>query len=485
MKSEGGGDKLPSGLMLVRCDQCQAKYKITIKSAPGKPVTFRCGKCKTLIKISPEEIAAQAGPARPVAAPPPVKAAAGAETVKVNCLKCGTPFIKPVEEKSPICYQCRIDSLVNKIKDKYGVTAAPAAAEDVHRYTIRSADGLVLGPIRLRSVKVLAREKRIKGTEDVSKDGSDYRPLLSYPELAELFPELKEIMDTSGLEDKVEEAFMAAFGKEEEPEPGPPAALPEPPLPPPSAEVSEEPSEPAAPQIPAESEPSPPPPEPASPPESESPAAEEPEPAVPPPSKAAAPAPEPAEAAGEPAPPVVKVEESFSLEEPTPSPAEPPAPPPEAPAPRPPAKVSEEPSEPAAPETLAEAEPSPPPPELAAERPCRRKAAVEDEEVGKEWNGSEEEEEIIEDLEPLPEPPPDARYRIRYPDGLMLGPVKLATIKELFQSGNLTGQEEVQRENEPWAAFAELPELADLVGEADVISDDEILELTDVLEEKT
>lgn len=528
--------------MLVKCDQCQAKYKLTIKAKPGKPVTFRCGKCKHLIEISAERIAAEAGPTPETAAPlppeskPAPKAAPGAETVKVNCLKCGNPFIKPAEDKNPICHQCRIDSLVGKIKEKYGVSVLPPrepSSEDARRYTIRSADGLVLGPIKLRSIKVLAREKRLKGVEEVSVDGGEYQPLLRYHELAELFPDLKEILDTSGLEDKVDEAFMAAFGKEEAAGPPPAPAIPSapepppetpaPPAPEPAPEPEPETSAPAPepePTAPPEPEPAsapeppdqppdsavspeePPPPEPPPPEEIEAEAG--PAPSAPPPPEPKSPEPEPPPAAPE-SPPAPEPE----LSEPPPAPAEPESPPAPEPEPKPaatekvmevessfsmedePEKTETAPAPPPAPAQEKESLPAKPPAAPAPPPPPPPPAHVPAEAVGTEFDlgedaeaADQEEEEVIEDLEPLPEPPPDARYRIRYPDGLMLGPVKLGTIKELFAGGNLTGQEEVQRENDPWVAFAELPELAELVGEADVIHDDEILELTDVLEEK-
>src|SRR3972149_325853 len=106
--------------MLVLCDKCQSKYKITLKKNPGKPVTFKCGKCSNLIRIPVDQIIAQLGEGAP-AAEPKTEPSFHPETVKVSCLKCGNTFIKPANEKSPICYQCRIDALVNKVKDKYGV----------------------------------------------------------------------------------------------------------------------------------------------------------------------------------------------------------------------------------------------------------------------------------------------------------------------------------------------------------------------------
>jgi len=382
--------------MLVICNQCQARYKITIAKNSGKAVAFKCGKCQNLIRLSPERIAAESkepAPA-PKVLPRKIPAAPAADTIKRKCLRCGNPFVKPVSDQSPLCYQCRIDSLVDKIRDKYGVTpavSAPAAAvpapaiaapapaptpaRAVSRYAVRSSDGLILGPIKLRTVAVLAREKRILGREEVSKDDSEFQPLMSYPELAELFPDLKTILDTDGLEDKVDEAFMAVFGADEGR------------------------------------------------------------------SETAAPAPAPVAAAD--AEPVAAAAESFALEE----------------------------------RAVTAAVLEVPPEEVGTEFDLGNE--------GDEAAASEEaEEEIIENLEPLPEPPPDARYRIRYPDGLILGPVKVGTVRELFQSGNLTGQEEVQREDDPWVGFADLPELAALASEAEVIHEDEVLELTDLLEEK-
>jgi hypothetical protein len=477
--------------MLVLCNNCNSKYKITIKKNPGKPITFKCGKCSNLIRIPVEQIAAQIGgpPSPQHRAEAPVKA----ETVKVACLKCGNTFIKPANEKSPICYQCRIDALVSKVKDKYGVASpAPEPATQESRYTIRSADGLVLGPIKLRTVAVLARERRIKGVEEVSKDGADYVPLMKFPELAEFFPDMKEIMDTAGLEDKVEEAFVAAFGGEEIEEPEAPA-------PPKETEAGEAEPAPAA---------EPPPPEPQ--PEQEPEAAAETAPPSPEPETETAPPPaETAPHAGPHEPEPKPAAETPAAPEETPAPEEPAAPeaaaPPE-PAPAPPSpaahdddedevidwgstKKEETPAEAAeapAPEPAAAEPPPSPAPEEEVAAPEAEGAAAE--EVGTEFKmeGEEEEgeEEIIEDLVPVKEPTADTRYRIRYPDGLILGPVKLGTVKELFNTGNLTGQEEVQRENEPWAGFAELPELAELVTESDVIPEEGVIELTDALEEQ-
>ncbi len=584
--------------MLVHCDQCQAKYKISIKKNPGKPVTFKCGKCQNLIRIAPEDILVD----QSVETPKPVplsSASSKSETVKVSCLKCGNDFIKPAAEKNPICYQCRIDSLVDNIKNKYGVSKPEPEDASDSKYTIRSADGLVLGPIKLRTVSVLAREKRVKGVEEVSRDDSPFKPLMSYPELAEMFPALKEIMDTDGLEDKVDEAFMAAFGQEDDGQAGPaPAgedAPPEPAVPPPEepdqrgedlaeageqagldADVGEdlEGFEEEA-SIPdeetQEDEPQ------------AEPVANEPEPSEPDEdeiidfssvrSEAGTPhedeiidfQPSASEDASE---DEIGEEEQGQDETVEEGPAEAEAFEEDV------EKIGDE-TESAAPEEDDEEqediidfpasdfsdekkdegdltsedgseestdeddeefqaglgelegeaeEPGLEGPDLSGEddeaediidfpgssadqervefeedeeevgqvmeeiSPQPEEPAVEPEEVGTEFSLDDEtepasdEEEIIEDLEPIQEAPQDSRYRIRYPDGLILGPVKLETIGELFDSGNLTGQEEVQRDEDAWTGFSELPELAALVSEAEVI-DEDVIELTDMLEE--
>ena len=505
--------------MLVICDQCKARYKITIAKAPGKAVTFKCGKCQRLIRLSPDQIEAAAGPAtgvrpaavKPPRSEPPSPAPEDAETVRGNCLKCGAAFVKPVTDKSPICYQCRIDSLVNKVREKYGVadpppapapdepaastpeTETPSAPAPEPRYTIRSADGLVLGPIKFRTVAVLAREKRIGGREEVAKDEGEFAPLMSYPELAELFPGLKEILDTDGLEDKVDEAFMAAFGADEGEgkaqrdaaeieadlaglgEPEPPPSPTEEPAPGPGTPLE---TEEAAPNPPAGEETGlgiddlgPEAPETESAPEPEAHAegkkiAEETTPTGPEPSAPPEPTAEPAE-----------VEESFRLNDPSPGPL------------RAVELRDEEASAKAdaaskteAPSKIVEKKPD----LVAPEKPIPDEGTEFN--VGEEWSGEDEEagagdDEVIEDLEAI-EPPPDARYRIRYPDGLMLGPVKFGTIKELFKTGNLTGQEDVQRDDRDWAPFTDLPELAVLVAEAEPIVEDDVVELTDLLEDK-
>jgi len=350
--------------MLIHCDQCHSKYKITIKKIPSKPVNFRCGKCQKTIMISAEELQKELGfspapPAEtaapspqvpspePTPAPPPEPAPAPSsepaeaegsqtDTVQLTCLKCGASFVKHKDDKARLCYQCRIDSIVTKIKDKYGVTQEVELPEAKSKYTFRSPDGLILGPIKLKTAAVLVREKRLQGREEVSKDGGEFQPLVEFEELRKFFPDL----------------------------PAPAAAEI------PAAEHEEE--------IPLDFEETPPPSALGA--------------RVPPPAQPPSPSPEPA--------PMKPID----------------------PAPAPPAK------------------PSPPPENVS-------------------------------------------RYKIRYPDGLVLGPIRLIAVEDLVAAGNLTGQEEVQKDNGSWKPFLDYPELKSLLASGEEIGEDEIVELTDLLEE--
>jgi len=630
--------------MLVICDSCRTKYRITIKKAPGKTVTFKCGKCQNRIRITPEDLEKGVHGEEEVSAAPEKKASS---TVRVNCSRCGNPFVKQKSDDNRICQQCKIEAMVSQVKNKYGVDSRlpeGAVAEEGAKYTIRTADGLVLGPIKLNTVKSLAKEKKIKGLEEVKKDDADYLPLMTIPELAELFPEMKELVSTDGLEDKVDAAFMTAFGMNGEEEEGP-SALAE--------ATAMEGEEPAAQETEAPQEEMPEP-EDAEPEEDEEEleaalgglgeeeAVAEAEPA----------GPEPAEAEIPEEEPETTEEETSEPEEPEPAPHEEETAEPEEPEPAPSEEdgdeleaalggLGEE-------EAVAEAEPTPPeegedeleaaldglgdeessveiempekeeveedvvpeeaeiggdeddridigetfeahpedesediegpeeaeteteelaaevemeeestgPPlpegpeeevypqpeddtdiidlgdlshkssqekgaeeeETEAETPGQEETAeaaasgeeepdlvepdllaADEEEVGTEFDlegdfeephataeesGEESgETEVIEGLEPVPEPPPDARYRIRYPDGLMLGPVKIDTIRELFSTGNLTGQEEIQREDDEWRSMADLPEFMDLIAAGEEEAGDDVIELAEVMEE--
>ena len=565
--------------MLVKCDNCGAKYRLTIKKRPGKSVSFKCGKCGTDIRIGPEEMDKAEGSAP--------------ATVQATCAGCGNTFVKHSGEKGTLCKQCRIDSLVRNVKEKYGVdSSALEDDEESARYTIRSADGLVLGPIKLRTVKVLAREQRIKGLEEVSKDDSEFMPLMNYPELQDLFPDIKEVMDTSGLEDKLDEAFSAAFGGEDEAVEAPAAEEDETDAE--SVAADEEAAEreeavegpatakgPAPEEVPEREGEGP---KQADQPETEAgpePVAEE-EAAKPNEGPAPPEGPEevPAEgtetggeaAADEVSPEtaetvegvpenesapedIPEVEAGLSPEVPSNEVAEEEGeetgaeeaqeaesvgtvPPSEeesadsqvetAEAEEGPGEVTDAPeyiesweapqgerrlaaadedeeeedyvlsgddllgigkeASPAADEDSGpheEVEASPASPEEAGPEGLPTKP-VEREKVGTEFDladdEEEHEEEIIDDLEPYSEPTPDTRYQVRYPDGMILGPIKLATIKELYETGNLTGEEEVQREEGPWKGFAEMPELMEFMSEEEEEGED-VVELTDVLED--
>jgi len=570
--------------MRVTCDHCQARYRITVKKASGKTVTFKCGKCGNLVRVSPEEAKSPPDPGAPEGRPSKKSAA---ETIRVTCSSCGTPFLKPATETAGICYQCRIDSVVSRIREKYGAKEGvpepgKVIEESDSRYVIRTADGLVLGPIKLRTVAVLARERRIRGTEEAKKDDSDYKPVMSYPELAELFPDMKEIMDTRGLEDKVEEAFMAAFGMEEreevsdlaratavqpleQPEEAAPEARAEPEQVPPGPEAearqeypaaAEEPGEPEAAhggpveeeeiEVPLEGEEPPGEPaaeqaeglsegpgekpsgEPAEPGPAQEPAEmEEPVPAEP-----AVEEPEEAPLAQSRQEDTAPTEEEARPEEPEPpeaasqAPVEPGHLPPPEPEPAGEGdhddadiidladlgKTAEE-TEQAREQGEALEEPRPEETPMAegaeavegeavkepeARAPSSESLAestepVPEEKVGTEFELEDEEEtgigpeaeDVIEGLEPVEEPPPDATYRIKYPDGLMLGPVRIETIRELFNTGSLTGQEDIQRDDGPWLSFTDMPELYEFVSLAGAEEEEarEVINLTDTVEE--
>ncbi len=161
------------GKISVSCPNCQAKYRVTVQGEVTDKISFTCKKCQQLIEIHPDQLGKDQEPTT--------------ELIKTVCEKCGNEFVKNIEDTSNLCYQCRIDRIVQKKKQ-----AKPKEEKEksASRYTFRNPDGLVLGPIKLRTVAVLIREKRIRGDEEVSKDGSEYRPISDYPELVELFPEL-------------------------------------------------------------------------------------------------------------------------------------------------------------------------------------------------------------------------------------------------------------------------------------------------------
>ena len=362
--------------MLIHCDQCHSKYKITIKKIPSKPVHFRCGKCQKTILISPEELQKDLNsPAEPESkslgaraeslgarvTPPASAEASQTDTVQLTCLKCGTSFVKHKDDKARFCYQCRIDQIVTKIKDKYGVTQEVELHEAKSKYSFRSPDGLILGPIRLKTVAVLVREKRLKGQEEVSKDGAEFQPLAEFEELRKLFPNLS------------------------------------PPAPKPAEEYEEE--------IPLDLE------------------------ETPPALEAQVPPPEPALEAQVPPP-----EPALEAQVPPPEPA---------------------------------LEEQVPPPEPALEEQARPASSG-----------------MTPPVQAAPSAPENvSRYKICYPDGLVLGPIRLLAVEDLVAAGNLTGQEEVQKDNGTWKHFLDYPELKRLLASGEEIAEDEIVELTDLLKE--
>jgi len=167
------------GRVALICPGCQTKYKVTIQGEATEKISFTCKKCSQLLEVDPK-LAREEAPTT--------------ELLRAVCEKCGSEFVKNQEDDSRLCYQCRIDLLVSRKKQESAEAARPAAAPEMDkttsRYTFRNPDGLVLGPIKLRTAAVLVREKRISGKEEVSRDGGDYLPLAQYPELLEFFPEL-------------------------------------------------------------------------------------------------------------------------------------------------------------------------------------------------------------------------------------------------------------------------------------------------------
>lgn len=182
------------------CSNCRAKYKVTVQGEVDEKISFACRKCGTLIEFD--------------ALAPKTSQEQTTELAKTVCKNCGGEFVKNVEDNSEFCYQCRIDELIKRKREREEQAQAveqaqaqagpenqpetnaaqpeepaPAPAEPAaSRYNFRNAEGLVLGPIKLRTVAVLVREKRIVGNEEVSLDGGDYLPLREFPELLEFFP---------------------------------------------------------------------------------------------------------------------------------------------------------------------------------------------------------------------------------------------------------------------------------------------------------
>ncbi len=169
------------GKVAITCPGCQTRYKITIQGEAREKISFTCKKCSQILEVDPG-LAREESPTQ--------------ELLRTICEKCGSEFVKNPEDDSKSCYQCRIDLLVSKNKQeaaeapKPAPAAAPEFDKSAARYTFKNDDGLLLGPIKLRTATVLIREKRVIGKEEVSRDGSEFKPLREYPELVEFFPEL-------------------------------------------------------------------------------------------------------------------------------------------------------------------------------------------------------------------------------------------------------------------------------------------------------
>ena len=54
---------------------------------------------------------------------------------------------------------------------------------------------------------------------------------------------------------------------------------------------------------------------------------------------------------------------------------------------------------------------------------------------------------------------PENRYTIRNSDGLVLGPVRVATLRDLIQAGAVAVTAEIQKNTDPWKPLASVPEL--------------------------
>jgi len=207
------------GKIQIVCPNCQAKYKVTLQGDVQEKISFACRKCAHLIELDP---------AAPKPSPEPTT-----ELTRVVCKNCHNEFVKNIEDNSELCYQCRIDVLLKKKRESEQKPAEPApearpAAEpdkSASRYTFRSPEGLVLGPIKLRTVAVLVREKRITGREEVAKDGEEFKSLREFPELVEFFPEL-----SAKPEAVIAETRIAIDEQTETPTrpPAPPPSVPEP-----------------------------------------------------------------------------------------------------------------------------------------------------------------------------------------------------------------------------------------------------------------
>jgi len=63
------------------------------------------------------------------------------------------------------------------------------------------------------------------------------------------------------------------------------------------------------------------------------------------------------------------------------------------------------------------------------------------------------------------------RYKVRTPDGLVLGPLRRNTLEDLVTAGNIHGPEEVSIDGGDWRQILDVEELADLFEEEDMVID--------------
>jgi hypothetical protein len=107
--------------------------------------------------------------------------------VKKQCAGCGTEIYILEDIPHPLCDQCRIEALVAKKKE--------TITEGEPRYKIRSADGLVLGPLRKITLEDLVAAGNIQGHDEISIDDGPWHPILDVEELAGLFKEDQGVID--------------------------------------------------------------------------------------------------------------------------------------------------------------------------------------------------------------------------------------------------------------------------------------------------
>lgn len=251
--------------MKVECSACGTSFKVKGELPKGKAFRFKCPKCGHVNKIYAEEIL-----------PPPPKP-------KVSCEDCGEMIPEPKEGEPKLCDQCKASRAVKeaqklriqaessplpegvefredlfaseeeakeepeekleakpaekeeetlpdieappsstaenvqevaeektKAEEKIEPPPPPARREEVEEeeeeviigappppvmkpatpestYRVRSADGLIIGPIKLATLRDLIVAKKIHRDEEFSRDDGPYMGLAEFPELFEIF----------------------------------------------------------------------------------------------------------------------------------------------------------------------------------------------------------------------------------------------------------------------------------------------------------